>query len=135
VTAGCTEPAEEPPAPGADAAVASYLAPAGAPGFCTRLAASTHLDGVPLAIGTLTADARNEDAVGQLEGAVADLEAVLDDVAEQDVPDELTARFEDLLASLYSATLNPVDDALRTRISERLAALGTQVQPVCEFPT
>ncbi|MCW2700990.1 MAG: hypothetical protein JWQ45_2525 [Blastococcus sp.] len=135
VTVGCTASPEAPPPPTGTAAVPAYRAPAGAPGFCTRLAGSTHVPAIPLAIGTLTADPGNTDAVGALEDAVADLEAVLDDLSDGDRYGDVTAGLEDLLAALHSATVNPVDDALRVRIHDRLAAVGTQVQPVCDFPT
>ena len=82
----------------------------------------------------LTADPQDERAVGRLEDAVIELEAVLDDVPADDGYDDVSAALEDLLSALHSATLNPVDDDLSGRIAERLAVVGTQVQPVCEFP-
>jgi hypothetical protein len=72
LTTGCTQPAEAPPPAAADAAVPSYRPPAGTPHFCVRLAASAHVDGVPLAVGMLTADPGNEEAVARLEDAVAE---------------------------------------------------------------
>jgi hypothetical protein len=135
LTTGCTAPAEAPAPPGGEPAVAAYRAPAGAPAFCARLAGSTRVTDVPLAIGRLTADPGNRHAVAQLRYAGGDLEAVLADVSGQDRYDDVAVGLEDLLAALHSATVNPVDDALGTRIVDRLAAVGTLVQPVCEFPT
>jgi len=135
VTAGCTAPAEAPAPPGSEPAVAAYRAPAGAPRFCARLAGSTRVAVVPLAVGTLTAEPGNRHAVAQLRYAISDLGAVLDDVSGQHRYDDVAVGLENLLAALHSATVNPVDDSLRSRITDRLSAVGTLVQPVCEFPT
>jgi hypothetical protein len=115
-------------------AVASYQPPEGAPAFCRLLADSVHVDGLPVAVGTLIADPGNRAAVQQLEDVLAELETVLADVPGEERYAELTAGLEDLLASVHSATENPVDDDLRARISTRLDAFGAQVQPVCVFP-
>jgi hypothetical protein len=133
--AGCSGSAPSPVRGGAAVAVPGYDAPPQAPDFCAGLAGSTHLAEIPAAVGQLAVDQDSASAVGELEGAIADLEVVLDDVADDDGNADLTAALEDLLASVHAATRNPVDDGLRDRLSSRLDALGDAVQPQCEFPT
>jgi hypothetical protein len=135
VTTGCTAPAEAPAPVGPEAAVASYRAPEGAPRFCRTLATSIYVPGIPLDIGRLTADPGDRGAATQLEYAIADLKAVLDDVSGEGGYDSVAGEVGDLLAALNSATVDPRDDVLLRRISHRLAAVGTEVQPLCEFPT
>jgi hypothetical protein len=132
---GCAfagDPARE---AGATAQVPGYEAPAGAPAFCTGLAAATHVGGIPTAVGMLTVDRGDTAAVQQLEAAIGDLEEVLDDVSGDDRNARVTAALEDVLASVHSATRNPLDDGLLDRLTFRLEALGDEVQPLCEFPT
>lgn len=132
--AGC-DAAPAPARAGGAVAVPAYEAPRQAPDFCTRLAASTHLTRIPTAVGRLTVDPENATAVADLEGAVADLEAVLDDVRRDEPDGDLVGTLESLLTAVRAATAKPVDDGLRDRLSARLDVLGKAVQPVCEFPT
>ena len=116
-------------------AVPAYEAPRQAPGFCTRLAASTHLTRIPTAVGRLVVDPQNAAAVGDLKGAITELRAVLEDLR-QDGPDgDLAVNVEELIAAVSAATTRPVDAGLRNRLSARLDVLGSAVQPLCEFPT
>ncbi len=132
--AGCTASVDADPRGAGDPAIPSYQPPEDAPPFCSTLADSVHVDGMPVALGTLTADPEDRVAVAQLEDARAELEDVLAAVPDEERYAELTAGLEYLLAAVHSATVNPVEDDLRTRISTRLDAFGSLVQPVCVFP-
>jgi hypothetical protein len=133
-TAACTGPVDPTSPERGDVAIASYGAPDGAPAFCRLLADSVHIDDLPLALGTLTADPEDRAAVAQVEEAHAELEDVLADIADEQRHTELSAALDDLLTAVRSATDDPVDEDLRTRISARLDRFGALVQPVCVFP-
>src|SRR5688572_6282503 len=95
-TAGCVAPVDATPPERGAVAVASYQPPEGAPAFCRLLADSVHVDGLPVAVGTLIADPGNRAAVQQLEDVLAELETVLADVPGEERYAELTAGLEDL---------------------------------------
>jgi hypothetical protein len=134
VTTGCTAPVDVPPPERGDVAVASYGPPDGAPALCRGLADSVHIDDLPAALGTLTADPDDGAAVAHVADAAAELEDVLADVPDGKRYAELSAELEELLAAVQAATEDPVDDDLRLRISTRLDRVGALVQPVCAFP-
>jgi hypothetical protein len=133
-TAGCIAPPSDPAPERGDVAIASYSPPDGTPAFCQLLADSVDVDDLPVALGTLTADPRNRDAVAQVADALAELEDVLAAVPDEEPYAEPAAGLEDLVQAVESATENPVDDVVRTRISTRLDRFGAQVQSVCDFP-
>lgn len=118
----------------ADAAVASYAPPSGAPGFCTELAGTTHVTGLPVAIGTLTADPHDVEAGVALNAAVDELRNVRADVPDQPGFLGLSTSLDELLDALREAQRGPLTDAVRTAISTRLEAFGVQAQPLCGFP-
>ena len=134
VTTGCTAPHDVPPTERGDVAVASYGPPDGAPAFCRELADSVHVDDLPVALGTLTADPDDRAAVARVSDARAELADVLADVPDGKRYAELSAELDELLAAVGAATEDPVDDDVRLRISTRLDRFGALVQPVCAFP-
>jgi hypothetical protein len=135
--AACTgsAPESEPLVSRADVAVLSYAPPSGAPDFCTELAQTTHLTGLPVAIGTLTADPQDVEARLSLTATVDELRAVRADVPDQPGLLGLSTALDDLLDTLGDAQDAPLTDAVRTAISTRLEAFGVQAQPLCGFPS
>lgn len=117
------------------AAVQSYAPPSGAPGYCTLLAGSTHLVGIPVAIGTLTARPGDVEAKLALSAAVGDLRAVGEEVARDAGTAALGAALDDLTAALTRAEAGPITDSVRSAVSTGLDDVGLLVQPVCDFPT
>jgi hypothetical protein len=132
--AGCTPSVEAAPSERGDVAIASYAAPEGAPAFCRLLADSMHIDDLPDALGTLTAEPEDPTTVAQVADARAELQHVLTDVPDEERYAGLSAELEGLLVALRSATEGPVDDGLSSRISAGLDRVGALVQPVCVFP-
>jgi hypothetical protein len=133
--AGCTTADDKPPVHLADAAVPSYAAPSGAPDLCATLAGTTHLAGLPVAVGTLTAQPQDVGAKLQLTGAVDELTTVLDQVHGRPDLRALGSSVRDLIGVLRDARDAPLTDAIRTKISTGLDDVGRRAQAVCGFPT
>jgi hypothetical protein len=116
-----------------DVAVQSYAAAEGVPGWCTRLARSTHLTDVPAAIGTLTARHDDVEAKLALAAAADDVEAVAAEIPEGAQTD-VTGALDRLAAALAQAADGPLTIVARDAVSGALDDLGRLVQPLCEFP-
>ena len=116
------------------AALPSYVAPARAPGFCAVLARSTHLTGLPAALGRLSVDPADADARLEVAGAVADLRPVLDDVRYAVEYADLETTVENLVATLTEVSGGRLRDDVGERIGAALGTLGELAQPACEFP-
>jgi hypothetical protein len=134
-TTACSGAQTQPSVERTDVAVQSYAPPAGAPGYCTLLAGSPHLVGLPVAIGTLTARPGDVEAKLALSAAVGDLRAVGEEVARDDGTAALGAALDELTAALARAEAGPLTDAVRTAVSTGLDDVGLLVQPACDFPT
>ena len=134
-TAACDTSDAEPKVTRADVAVLSYSPPAGAPGFCAALAASTHLRGLPEALGTLTADPNDVEATLALTSAIGELQDVLDEVRARPGFLALDRSLTQLTDAVREARDGPLTDAARTAIGAGLDDVGHRVQPVCDFPT
>ncbi len=130
---GCKSAAD--PVEPADAAVPSYAAPPGAPDFCTMLAGSTRIAGIPRAVGALAAETGTAHAHVMLTGGIDDLGAVLDEVRAEDGHERLGTALERLVATLTSVRDRPLTDSARADVSAELDAVGRYVQPVCQFPS
>jgi hypothetical protein len=115
--------------------VRSYASPSGAPGFCAALAGTTKLTGLPLAVGTLTADPTDVEAGLALTAVIDELQVVLDEVRAESGFLPLDAALEGLTGALREAREGSLTDALRTAISAGLEDVGRLAQPVCGFPT
>ena len=135
VMAGCATADAAPRVERADVAVRSYASPSGAPGFCAALAGSTHLTGLPVAVGTLTADPGDVEARFALTAAISELQDVLDDVRTHPGFLALDRSLEQLAGALRKAGDGLLTDAVRTAIRTGLDDVGQQVQPACDFPT
>jgi hypothetical protein len=133
--AGCTAADDAPPVPRADAAVPSYAAPSGAPGFCATLAGTTHLTRLPVAVGTLTAQPQDVGAKLELTAAVDELNSVLDQVDGKPDLRALGTTVRELIGVLRDARDAPLTDAIRTKISTGLDDVGQRAQAVCGFPS
>jgi hypothetical protein len=118
----------------AGAAVQSYAAPSGAPGYCESLATTTHLTEVPVALGTLTARPGDVEAKLALRAAVDELQAVGEQVSQNARTAELGTALDDLVAALDRAEGGPITDSVRSAVSTGLDEVGRLVQPVCDFP-
>ena len=133
-TAGCTSAGATAPPTRADVAVASYSPPAGAPGFCARLAASTRLTDLPSAIGVLTAEPGDIEANLDLDAAIEELRAVLEEVRSGAGQIKVETSIEELVEALRRAGQGPVTDTVRTAIVHGLDDVGARVPPICRFP-
>jgi hypothetical protein len=133
-TAACAAEDAEPQVTRADVAVRSYTPPSGAPGFCAALAASTHLSGLPEALGTLTADPNDVEATLALTSAIDELQDVLDEVRARPGFLALDRSLARLADAVREARDGPLTDAVRTAIGTGLDDVGHRVQPVCDFP-
>jgi hypothetical protein len=134
-TAACTHAGTAPPENGGDVAVRAYSPPSGVPGFCALLADSTHLTGLPEAVGTLTVDPGNVEARLLLTAAIAELDDVLADIGEDPGFFLLDRSVDELLTTLRDVRDGGLTETARTAIASGLDDIGDQVQPVCEFPT
>lgn len=134
-TAACDPSDAEPQVTRADVAVLSYSPPSGAPDFCAALAGSTHLTGLPEALGTLTADPDDVEATLALTSVIGELQDVLEEVRARPgflALDRALARLTD---AVREARDGPLTDPVRAAIGTGLDDVGHQVQPVCDFPT
>lgn len=124
-----------PAAAAAEAAAApSYEAPAGAPGFCARLASLGELGGLPASIGTLLAGA-DVEARTQVSRAVGELREVLSEVRDEGGHDQLETALDDLVRALGAAVDGPLTASVGGSVSAGLAQVGERAQPPCGFPT
>ncbi|WP_137160616.1 hypothetical protein [Blastococcus sp. CCUG 61487] len=117
-----------------DAALPAYLAPSGAPDFCTDLAASRELGDLPTSMGTLTT---GPDVVArtQVSRAVQEMRNVLAEVRSEGGQEQLAAALEELVAALRSVLDGELTDPVRAAVSDGLRRVGEQAQPTCGFPT
>ena len=113
----------------------SWRPPEGAPAFCETLAASEHLDRIPDAIGRLVADPADTRDAWRLTQSTGDLQEVRDAVRGDAGHEQLEAALDDLIDALTVAASGPVEEATGERIAAGLQAVGSYVQPVCEFPS
>jgi hypothetical protein len=132
---GCTGDADRAEPVSADVAVPSYAAPPGAPHFCTTLAGSTRILGIPRAVGALSAGTGTADAKLELTGGIDDLRAVLDEVRAEDGHERLESAVERLVDTLAAVRDRPLTAAARAGVSADLDAVGRHVQPVCQLPS
>jgi hypothetical protein len=124
-----------PAAAGAEAAaVASYEAPAGAPGFCARLASLDELGRLPASIGTLLAGA-DVEARTQVSRTVGELREVLSEVRDEGGYDQLETALDELVRALASAVVGPLTASVGESVSAGLVQVGEKAQPPCGFPT
>jgi hypothetical protein len=132
--AGCTSAEATSQATRADVAVASYVPPAGAPAYCARLAAATHLTDLPAAVGVLTAEPGDVETRLGLGAAIEELRSVLLEVRYAGGQSELDSSLAELVDALQQAGRGPVTDSVRAAIVHGLDDVGTRVQPLCGFP-
>jgi hypothetical protein len=133
-TTACSGAQTQPSVERTDVAVQSYAPPSGAPGYCMLLAGSTHLVGIPVALGTLTSRPGDVEAKLFLSAAAGDLRAVGEQVARDGGTAALGAALDDLTAALARAGEGAVTDSVRSAIGTGLDDVGLLVQPVCDFP-
>ena len=131
---GCASGDGPATAPGPDAAVPSYEAPAGAPAFCSRFASLTGLGRLPLSIGTMAGGA-DVEARTQVSGVVRELRGVLADVRSDGGHDGLEAALDGLVRALGQIGDGPLPDAVRGAVAAGLDQVEVQAQPTCRFPT
>ncbi len=116
------------------AAVPSYAAPDGAPGFCARLASGEELARLPVSIGLLVAGT-DVEARAQIGRVMRELRGVLADVREEGGHDGLDTALDGLVRSLGSVVVGPLTDAVRGSVTAGLQQVGAQAQPACGFPS
>lgn len=133
--AGCTTADDGPAVPRADAAVPSYAAPSGAPAICAELAGTTHLAGLPVAVGTLTAQPEDVGAKLEITAAIDELTGVLDKAGHRPGLAALDRSVRDLVEVLRDARDARLTDAVRTEISTGLDDVGLRAQAFCGFPS
>jgi hypothetical protein len=131
----CTSKASTPPEVSGVAALPSYAAPSGAPGFCALLAGSEHLQAVPSALGTLTVDTSDAAARQELSAAVVELRAVLEDVRFDVAYADLETAVEDLVDALTEASVGRLPAASSDSVAGALGTVAQLAQPACGFPT
>jgi hypothetical protein len=131
----CTSEASTPPEASGVAALQGYRAPTGAPHFCSLLAGSTHLRGIPTALGALAVDTADAGARQQLAGAVTDLRAVLDDIRLDVEHADLETAVEDLVDALTVAAGGRLPAELSDTVAAALTDIADIAQPACGFPT
>ncbi len=131
--AGCV-PADDAPPSGATAAVPSYVAPAGAPDFCTGLAAVGGLDRLPASMGALLRGT-DVEARTQVSQVVRDLRTVLSDVRDEGGHEEVATALEDLVQGLGAVVEGPITGPVADAVSGGLRQVGALTQPACGFPT
>ena len=120
----CTHAGTAPPENGADVAVRAYSPPSGVPGFCTLLADSTHLTGLPEAVGTLTVDPGDVEAKLLLTAAIAELDDVLADLAEDPGSLALDHSVDELLTTLQDVRDAGLTETAQTAIASGLDDIG-----------
>jgi hypothetical protein len=133
--AGCASADKPPPVPRADEAVPSYAPPSGAPALCAALAGTTHLTGLPAAVGTLATRPGDVAAKLELTAAVDELQGMLDDFDDRPDLTELSSALEALTGALRDAREAPLTDEVRSKISTELDDVGLRAQAVCGFPS
>lgn len=119
---------------GATAAVPSYAAPEGAPGFCTRLAHVGGLDRLPASMGELL-DGPDVEARTQVSQVVRGLRAVLSEVRDEGGHEEVATALEDLVDGLGAVVEGPLTRPVADAVTGGLRRVGALTQPACGFPT
>jgi hypothetical protein len=119
----------------AGVAVPSYGLAPGTPAYCTSLAGSTHLTGIPAAVGVLSGRRGDVQAELDLAAAIDDLRAVLEAIEDDGGSPPLEAAVGELVAALSAARDGSMTSAVRDDISTALDDVGRLVQPVCRFPS
>lgn len=128
-------PEDEPtPAPDDDVALASYVPPDDAPGFCAGLAASGELLRLPASVGTLVAGP-DVEARTQVSRAVQELRDVAADVRDDAGPEPLAEALEELVGALRQVLDGELTDPVRQAVIAGLEQVGDSAQQVCGFPT
>ena len=127
-------PADDARPAGAIAAVPSYEAPAGAPGFCTRLAAVGGLDRLPASMGELL-NGPDVGARTQVSQVTRDLRSVLAAVRDEGGHEEVAAALADVVQGLGAVVDGPLTGPEAAEVSGGLRQVGTVTQPACGFPT
>ncbi|WP_324276340.1 hypothetical protein [Blastococcus brunescens] len=134
--AGCAGVADAGPGTrSADVAVPSYRPTPDAPDYCDALAGSTHLAGVPAAVGVLAAERGDVEAELELTAAIDELRLIGDGVSDQGGSPRLRAAVDDLVDALNSARDDGVTTSVREVVSAALDDVGRLVQPACRFPS
>lgn len=133
-TAGCTSSKAPAGFPRADVAVPSYTPPTGAPGFCSVLAANTHLAAVPDAIGLLAATREDVRAGLDLHAAATELRAVLESVQSEGGHQDVGRALDDLIGALEDAASGTLTETDQGAVAAGLDDVGDRVQPLCGFP-
>jgi len=135
VLAACAPTDGPPRVQRADVAVSSYAPPSGAPDFCAALAATTHVTGLPVVVGTLTALPDDVGSKTEITGAVDELQGVLEQVRNRPGTDVLAGSLAELIAALRSARDSRLTDEVRAEISAGLDDVGRDAQAACGFPS
>jgi hypothetical protein len=132
--AGCTSTDDPASVERPDVAVMAYKAPAGAPGFCSRLATLTELGGLPASIGMLVAGT-DVEARTQVAGVVRELRGVLSTVRSEGGQQDLVTALDGLVQALGQVGEGPLPDPVRSGVTAGLDQVAAEVQPLCGFPT
>lgn len=127
-------PADDARPAGATAPVPSYEVPAGAPGFCTRLADVGGLDRLPASMGALLYGP-DVEARTQVSQVARDLRRVLAAVRDEGGHEEVAAALEDLVQGLGAVVDGPITGPVADAVSGGLRQVGAVTQPACGFPT
>ena len=131
--AACGSGEDARPAPVVEAALPSYEAPAGAPGFCAGLASLGALDGLALSVGTLAAGTDVEARV-QVTQVIQQVREVLGDVRQAGGPAALEAALDDLAQALGAVVDAPPTGSAHGAVSAGLHEVDALAQPSCGFP-
>jgi hypothetical protein len=130
----CTAGDDPEPTSETGVAIASYRPPAAAPEFCSLLAGSAEITGLPPALGRLAVTTRDVEAQLSVTGAVEELRGVLSAVREDGEHRLLESELDRLVTALVEARDGEVDEQLAGEVSDALDAVGERVQPICRFP-
>lgn len=131
--AACTPDQAPRPVAASAAAVPAYEAPAGAPGFCGRLASLVELGGLPASIGMLTAGP-DVGARVQVSQVIRELRGVLAAVRADGGHDGLATALDELVRALGAVVDGPLTDPVRGAVTAGLMQVSAQAQPGCGFP-
>ncbi|UOY00202.1 hypothetical protein [Blastococcus sp. PRF04-17] len=140
LVAGCTGSSEAPATERGDtepavAGLSDWQPPAGAPEFCTTLAATEHVEQIPDAVGVLLDDPADTQQAWRLSRSAGELRDVRDAVRAEGGHGELAGALDELVQALSLAASGPLDEESTDRIADGLSDVGRAAQPICEFPT
>lgn len=135
-TAGCTATADagSEVRPGS-VAVPSYTAAAGTPAYCAELAGSTHLTGIPAAVGVLAGRPGDVQAELELSAAIEELRTVLERIGDDGGAPRLELAVGELVDALAAARDGSLTSSVRDDLAAALDDVGRVAQPVCGFPS